>query len=82
MNNLPCNFGKETKCEQGCYEILNSEHIYSCTKLNIQKIPINKYENILKGTMNQKVEVLKKIQENNQIRTQKLWDSVDINGNC
>ena len=82
MNNLPCNFGKETQCEQGCYEVLNSEHIYSCTKLNKQKIPINNYENILKGTMNQKVEVLKKIQENNLIRMQKLRDSVDINVNC
>ena len=54
MNDQQCNFEQKIQCEQGGYEVLNIEHIYSCTKRNNQKIPIKKYENILKGTMNQK----------------------------
>ena len=52
MNELPCNFGNPTLCELGCSQVLNSEHINSCPKLN-QKEAL-KYENILNGTKNQK----------------------------
>ena len=82
MNDLPCNFGQETQCEQGCYEVLNSEHLNSCPKLNKQKSKTHNYENILKGKIYQKLEVLKNIQENNIIRIKKLRDSVDVNFSC
>ena len=80
MNELPCNFGNPTLCELGCSQVLNSEHINSCPKLN--KKEALQYENILNGTMNQKVLVLKKIQENNAIRINKLRDSVNCKITC
>ena len=80
MNELPCNFGNPTLCDLGCSQVLNSEHINSCPKLN-QKEALP-YENILNGKMNQKVLVLKKIQENNAIRITKLRDSVNSNITC
>ena len=82
MNDLPCNFGKETQCEQGCYEVLNSEHLNSCPKLNKLNNKTHNYENILNGKINQKVEVLRNIQENIIERIQKLRDSVDFNVSC
>ena len=80
MNELPCNFGNPTLCKLGCSQVLNSEHINSCPKLN--KKEALQYENILNGTMNQKVLVLKKVQDNNEIRINKLRDSVNCKITC
>ena len=83
MNYLPCNFGKETQCEQGCYEVLNSEHLNACPKLKKKEnIKTYNYENILNGKVNQKLEVLKIIEENNIKSIQKLRDSEDFNVFC
>ena len=61
MDDYPSNFGAKTKCDMGCPELMNSEHILVCIKLNNEETNYLKYEHILKGTMNQKV--AKKIKE-------------------
>ena len=67
MDDFPCNFGNKTYCDMGCKEILNSEHLLTCSALNEEN---NEYEfmNILQGTMKQKVMVLKKIQQNKETK--------------
>ena len=49
-------------CDMGCQEILNTKHLLSCLALKKDETEI-KYENILEGTMKQKVTILEKIQE-------------------
>ena len=78
MNDFPCNFGYKTDCDMGCKQILNSEHMLTCLALNEEETNL-KYENILKGTMQQKVTILRKITQNEEKKKkiQKLRDSVD-----
>ena len=63
MDDYPSNFGKKTKCDMGCPELMNTEHILVSIKLNNEETKNLKYEHILKGTMNKKVAIFKKIKE-------------------
>ena len=65
MDDFPFNFGNETNCDMGCKEVLNSEHLLTCVAINKEE-NILKFENILNGTMKQKVSIIKKIQENKE----------------
>ena len=65
MDDFPCNFGNVTNCDMGCKEVLNSEHLLTCFEINKEETTF-KFENILKGTMKQKVLIIKKIQENKE----------------
>ena len=79
MNDIPCNFGNKTDCEMGCKQLLNSEHMLTCLVINEEKTTL-KYEHILKGSMQQKVMILRKIQlnEEKKKKIQELRDSVNI----
>ena len=56
---------RKKNCDTGCKEVLNSEHLLTCVAINTEE-SILKFENILKGTMKQKVSIIKKIQENKE----------------
>ena len=67
MDDFPCNFENKTLCDMGWKDIMNSEHLLTCSALKEEN---NEYEfmNILQETMKQKVMVLKKIQENKETK--------------
>ena len=68
MNNLPDNFGKSEMCEQQCQTLMNNEHLLSCSHLNqgqSQQLEMNQIRN---GNIVEKIEVLKKLQENSERR--------------
>ena len=77
MDDYPSNFGNKTKCDMGCSETLNSEHILVCSILNEKDTNFLRYEHILKGTMNEKLHIFRKIQHNNEKRKHLLRDSVE-----
>ena len=73
MNFNPFNFGNKICCEKGCKEEQSNNHIFDCLKGNNQETEL-KFEDILNGTLKQKMLTFRKFQENNINRTQ-LWDS-------
>ena len=76
MEDFPSNFGIKTNCEFGCSQLMNSEHLTVCLTLNKEETNYLKYEHILKGSMNEKLYIFHKIQENNERRKHLLRDSV------
>ena len=64
MDDYPSNFGNKTKCDLGCPETLNSEHLFVCSKLNEKVLNYLKFEHILEGRMNEKLHTFPKIKEN------------------
>ena len=74
MNDLPFNFGRKTNCELGCSIEMNNEHLLNCPILN-QHNGKMEYNQILNGTNNQKISILRKLQENDK-RRKLLMDSV------
>ena len=73
MNFNPYNFGNKIRCEMGCQEEQTNNHIFDCLKANNEETEL-KFENVLNGTLKQKILTFRKFQENNINRTQ-LWDS-------
>ena len=71
MNFNPYNFENKIRCEKGCQEEQSNNHIFDGLKANNQETEL-KFEDILNGTLKQKILTFRKFQENN--RTQ-LWDS-------
>ena len=67
MNEMPFNFGRKINCELGCSIEMNNEHLLNCPILN-QHNGKMEYNQILNGTNNQKILILRKLQENNKKR--------------
>ena len=71
MNILKSNFKRnmtmnERYCIKSCMKEINNEHLVHCSELNgISEI---KYEHVLNGSMQQKIEVLKQVQLNEKKR--------------
>jgi len=72
MNDLPNNFGRDDICEMGCLEAMDNSHLLLCSGLNYNDPHELKYEQLLNGNINEKVAVLKKLQENAEKRTNYL----------
>ena len=72
MNDLPNNFGRDDICEMGCLEAMDNSHLLLCSGLNHNDPHELKYEQLLNGNINEKVAVLKKLQENAEKRTNYL----------
>ena len=70
----PNNFGRKEYCEKGCQEEQSNFHIFNCFIITNEETE-EKYENILNGTLKQKIQTFRKFREKNKNRTQ-LWDSV------
>ena len=64
MNDIPSNFGNQTKCEGGCDEILRNKHILICEILNTNQTNKLEYTNLLNGNLDQKIEILTKVKQN------------------
>ena len=75
MNSLPFNFGQKANCEQGCPNEMNNEHLLNCPQLN-KETEVEEFNQILNGTNQQKLIILKKLKENSIRRNQLLMDSV------
>ena len=71
MNDLPFNFGTKQDCQLGCSEPMNTEHILLCSQLNENAHDL-KFDNILNGTLRQKIEVFHKIELNTKKRSELL----------
>ena len=70
MNMLPNNFGKTKLSEMSCKEPMNNEHLPNCIVLN-EGNPCNlELEQIRNGNITEKIEVLKKLQDNSNRRTE------------
>ena len=74
MNMNPNNFGRKIYCEKGCQEEQSNFHIFNCFIITNEETE-EKYENILNGTLKQKIQTFRKFREKNKNRTQ-IWDSV------
>ena len=74
MNPNPYNFGNKIQCEKGCQEAQDNAHILNCAKTNLNR-NIYKLEDILNGSLNLKIKILKSFQEQIIERNQ-LRDSV------
>ena len=77
MDDYPSNFGNKTKCDLGCFETLNSEHILVCSIPNDEETNFLINEHILKGTMNEKLHIFGKIQHNNEKRKHLLRVTIE-----
>ena len=77
MDDYPSNFGNKTKCDLGCPETLNSKHMLVCSKLNEEGSSNLKFELILEGTMNEKLNIFHRIKENIEKKKHLLRDSVE-----
>ena len=75
MNDLPFNYGRKTNCELGCSSEMNNEHLLNCPKIK-QGDDQFEYNLILNGTNSQKIKILRKLQENSEIRRKLLMGSV------
>ena len=75
MNDLQFNYGRKTNCELGCSFEMNNEHLLKCPKIK-QGDDQFEYNLILNGTNKQKIKILRKLQENSEIRRKLLMDSV------
>ena len=78
MNSNPYNFGKKTSCEIGCPEEQNNQHIFYCSKVNIEENKLI-FEHILNGSTFEKVNVLRKFQENMKKRNHLLDSATPVN---
>ena len=78
MNDLPFNYGNKTICDKGCREILDNKHFLFCPASTNQNKNESDYTRILNGTMNEKILILRKFQEEKKERKEKLWDSVSL----
>ena len=77
MNQIPANFGNKTKCETGCGQNLTNDHIIKCSILNEglkHELDIN---GILNGSLMEKIQVLRKFQQNMEKREKYLNDLCD-----
>ena len=70
MNDLPFNFGMKTLCDKGCLELMNNKQFLCCPN----KTEENEYKKILNGSMNEKILMLRKFQEQKNLRTKPFWD--------
>ena len=68
MNQIPNNFGKEELCEQSCQELMNNEHLLNCVHLNEGKHNQLQLEQLRNGDISDKIDVLKKLQDNSSRR--------------
>ena len=75
MNDLPFNFGRKTNCELGCSSQMNNEHLLNCPIIKEGNDQFE-YNLILNGTNSQKIQILRKFQENAERRRKLLMDSV------
>ena len=75
MNDLPFNFGRKTNCELGCSSEMNNEHLLNCPIIKEGNDQFE-YNLILNGTNSQKIQILRKLQENSERRRKLLMDSV------
>ena len=75
MNPNPYNFGLKTLCELGCQQFQDNKHLFYCEKVNKNENVLS-FENILNGSLKEKVMVLRKFQENMNEREQ-LRDSAN-----
>ena len=71
MNPIKNNFERNIKMKQeyciiACQKELDNEHITWCSKIN--KESDYKYEHLLNGTLQEKIETLKQIKMNEKIR--------------
>ena len=66
INDLPNNFGKSELCEFSCQELMNNEHLLTCAHLNKGQLHNLNMENIRNGNMIEKIQALKKLQENSE----------------
>jgi hypothetical protein len=62
MNMNPNNFGRKIYCEKGCQEEQSNFHIYNCFRITKEETE-DKYENILNGTLKQKIQTFQKFKE-------------------
>ena len=74
INDLPFNFGRKTNCELGCSIETNNKHLLNCPIPNQQNGKME-YNQILNRTNNQKISIIRKLQENDK-RRKLLMDSV------
>ena len=74
MNELPCNYGNNKKCEIGCNsQIMNNEHLLNFPQINVSE-NTSTLTQLLNGSNKEKFKVLQKLQENNIIRIDHLRD--------
>ena len=74
MNEIQNNFGFKQICELGCSNsLLDNEHILNCSRMNVKKYNFNE---ILNGSLKEKIKILKMYQENQDKRMKHLQDSV------
>ena len=66
VNVLPNNFVNTDLCEFQCQELMNNEHLLGCLFLNNRQPTILKLQSILNGNINEKVELLRKLQTNTE----------------
>ena len=66
MNDLPNNFGKSELCEFSCQDIMNNDHLLSCVHLNQGQTHNLEMNEIRYGNILEKIEVLKKFQNNSE----------------
>ena len=64
VNILPNNFGNSDLCEFSCKEFMNNEHLLNCPVLNEGQAISLKIEQVLNGNIEEKIQVLRKLQEN------------------
>ena len=72
MKDLPFNYGRKNNCELGCCYEMNNEHLLNCPFLNQGNMKIE-YNLILNGTNNEKIKILRKLQENFKRRRKSSW---------
>ena len=76
MNENPCNFGDKIKCQMGCLQIQENEHILNCPQMDGNEIYMN-IEDLINGPEYKQLEVLRRFNKNTNRIKQHLWDSVN-----
>ena len=76
MNALPNNFGKKDLCELSCQDEMNNEHLLSCKVLNEGNPNNLELEQLRNGNISEKSEVLKKLQDNSNKRTEYIRTNI------
>ena len=66
VNSLPNNFGNSEYCEFSCQEFMNNDHLLNCPVLNEGQPNYLKIEQLLNGNIEEKIQVLRKSQRNNE----------------
>ena len=67
VNTLPNNIGKSDLCEFSCQEFMNNEHLFNCPVRNEGQPTDLKIEQLLNGNIEEKIQVLRKLQANYEI---------------